>query len=105
MNQSDIDSVLDDIADINQCHSRQMKFYGETHADVSWCPTPDCKYMFVYEDGDNDKLSCPLCSKLYCLKCRAPYHEEMTCDENRIENNYGEADKQFEQYVRGNQFK
>ena len=49
--------------------------------DISWCPTPDCKYAFVFqpEDFDEAVLDCPLCNKKYCLNCRVPYHDGLSC--------------------------
>lgn len=61
----------------------------EQNKDMSWCPTPDCKYAFVYnkevpqntttpgegENNSNEQLKCPLCTLHYCLTCRAVYHE------------------------------
>lgn len=52
--------------------------------DMSWCPTPDCTYAFVFVDGDHQRdggFQCPLCAKHYCLSCRAPFHKNMTCEE------------------------
>ena len=46
--------------------------------DVSWCPTPDCKFAFVFQPGDA-VLDCPLCKKKYCLNCRVLYHEGLSC--------------------------
>jgi hypothetical protein len=36
----------------------------------SCCPTPGCPFLFEW-DADNRKLHCPLCTKQYCLKCKA----------------------------------
>ena len=53
--------------------------------DISWCPTADCKFAFVYEDDGNGQqsaeLHCPLCKTHYCLNCRVAYHEGMSCKE------------------------
>ena len=93
MNQADVESVLDSVHDIDKCRNRQMKHYGETHGDVQWCPTPDCPFMFAFEEGDDPKLNCELCNHKYCLKCRHPWHEGMTCEAARVNSNHGEADR------------
>lgn len=43
---------------------------------MSWCPTPDCKFAFMFADDENDReLKCPLCKKHYCLNCRVIFHK------------------------------
>jgi len=66
----------------------------EQNKEMSWCPTPDCKYAFIYTDpkqtditpvnpedqvNQNDQLKCPLCTVHYCLSCRVVFHEGKTC--------------------------
>ena len=46
---------------------------------MSWCPTPDCKYAFVYDD--EMEFGCPVCKKHYCMACRVPFHKGQTCKE------------------------
>ena len=70
-----------------------MKFYGETHSDVTWCPTADCQYMFVYEEGDPPQFNCPICFKVYCMKCKCEWHDGMSCAEYRINNTYSQEDQ------------
>ncbi len=53
--------------------------------DYSFCPTPDCKYVFVWEGRrDSNELRCPICSKHYCLNCRCEFHTGETCQEHQI---------------------
>lgn len=59
--------------------------------DLSWCPTADCKFAFVYDPSeevkrnddaqglDGHQLKCPLCKKHYCLRCKVLYHEGVSC--------------------------
>ena len=35
----------------------------------SWCPSAGCKYVFYFNEADTE-FACPLCSKVYCLKCK-----------------------------------
>lgn len=112
LHQSNVESVLENQEEIQKYRDRQLKFYGETHADLSWCPTPDCRYMFVYEEGGPSRFDCPVCTKSYCMNCRVEYHEGYTCEQWKIEqkaqqinSTFSEADKQFEDFVRGAKFK
>ena len=41
----------------------------ESGEDMGCCPTAGCPFSFVW-DEDNRKLSCPVCSKSFCLVCR-----------------------------------
>mmetsp|Transcript_28050 Transcript_28050/g.24767 ORF Transcript_28050/g.24767 Transcript_28050/m.24767 type:complete len:216 (+) Transcript_28050:883-1530(+) len=54
--------------------------------DVSCCPTPDCPYVFLRDEGQN-KLSCPVCKKSYCFNCKCEMHEGITCLQYRQANN------------------
>lgn len=105
MHQTNVESVLGNSKDIMLYRERQMKFYGETNSDISWCPTADCRYMFVYEDGDPAQFNCPICFKVYCIKCKSDWHDGQTCAEYKVNNTYSEADKQFEEFIRGSKFK
>ncbi len=53
-------------------------------AMYSFCPTPDCTYVFVWDkDEDDNDFSCPVCEEHYCLSCRCIFHTDMTCEEYR----------------------
>jgi len=30
---------------------------------MSYCPTPNCGYVFIFEDEDDHEFNCPLCHK------------------------------------------
>lgn len=54
--------------------------------DFSFCPTPDCPYVFIWEEDEKDNhFHCPECKNDYCLNCRCKYHEGKTCAEYREE--------------------
>ena len=40
---------------------------------MSWCPTADCKYAFIFDKNDTE-LRCPNCKSHYCLNCRVDFH-------------------------------
>ncbi|CAD8106469.1 unnamed protein product [Paramecium primaurelia] len=75
---TDLKDILDD-QDIQKYQQFTFKYYVETHNDeYSWCPTPDCQYVFIAGDI---YFSCPVCLKTYCLSCKAEYHHNLTCAE------------------------
>lgn len=52
--------------------------------DYSYCPTPGCPYVFIWEEGkDSNLFECPQCENVYCLNCKCKYHEGQTCEEYR----------------------
>lgn len=57
--------------------------------DYSYCPTPDCPYVFVWEEGkDSNVFNCPRCVNEYCLNCKCKYHKGQTCQEYRISKKF-----------------
>ena len=74
--------------------------------DASWCPTPDCKYAFIYDpENDSKEFNCPRCSKHYCLKCRVEWHTDLSCEEYEESKDPSDEDKSFKSYARGAKFK
>ena len=74
--------------------------------DFSWCPTPDCKFAFVFDEKTADcQLKCPVCERHYCLSCRVAYHEGITCEEYQRNHVLSENDKEFVAYAQGQKFK
>ena len=70
-------------------HEDFEKFYDftlkkalECEGDISWCPTADCKYAFVYNpEKDGKEFKCAKCEKHYCLQCRSDWHDKISCEE------------------------
>jgi len=57
--------------------------------EFSYCPTPDCQYIFLWKEGkDASNFTCPVCSKHYCLNCRCVFHEGKSCKQYQVENNF-----------------
>ncbi|XP_037431095.1 probable E3 ubiquitin-protein ligase RNF144A-B [Triticum dicoccoides] len=56
----------------------ELKFY---------CPFKDCSALLVDDDpgdGDGDaaaKVECPHCKRVFCAKCKVPWHEGVECAE------------------------
>ena len=89
-----------------------MNYYIMQHPeDISCCPTAGCNYIFVYEDGD-DYFECPLCKNEYCLKCKANWHADKTCNEyqemkkmEKLGKDQKKLDDLFYNFARGSKFK
>jgi len=106
VSQVDMVQVLDqDLVD--KFYDYSLQKYVSTHADeISCCPTPNCTYAFVQDEGEDDNvLTCPLCKKKYCLNCRVDFHKGMTCKEYQINNKRDENDIKFEKFVKGKKYK
>ena len=78
--------------------------------DISWCPTADCQYAFVFnandgEDSEEAQLHCPMCAKHYCLNCRVLFHEGMSCKEYQVDSREDANDLAFMKMVKGKKFK
>ncbi|KAH7848328.1 hypothetical protein Vadar_001365 [Vaccinium darrowii] len=47
-----------------------------------YCPFKDCSAMLLNDTGEMiGETECPVCRRLFCAKCRAPWHTEFTCKE------------------------
>ncbi|TNV77591.1 hypothetical protein FGO68_gene8065 [Halteria grandinella] len=65
------------------------------------CPTVDCPESFFYEiASDNPKFRCSICQKHYCLKCRMPFHFDLTCAENQAIQEPSIEDAEFKEMLR-----
>lgn len=79
-------------------------YVSKNGAEVSCCPTPDCKYVFVLEPNESH-LNCPVCENEYCVGCRSDWHKGFSCEEYRKIKDPNELDKMFEDFVNGQNFK
>ncbi|CAD8097178.1 unnamed protein product [Paramecium sonneborni] len=103
---SDLIEVLDD-KQILQFQKLTFKAYIDTHNnEYSWCPTPDCQYVFVL--GEQSQFECPVCQKRYCLECKIEYHNGFSCQEYqkkiKMENQKALDDKFFS-FIKGAKYK
>ena len=60
------------------------RFFDEYPEEMSWCPSATCSYGFQLQELKCTRFECPLCKKVYCLKCRVEYHEGKTCEEYNL---------------------
>jgi len=65
ISQMDMVQVLDQDL-VSKFYDYSLQKYVSSHADeISCCPTPNCTYAFVQDQGEDDEnvLHCPLCKK------------------------------------------
>ncbi|KAG4974855.1 hypothetical protein AAZX31_11G202100 [Glycine max] len=50
--------------------------------EKTYCPFKDCSVLLV-NDGEKDVISaeCPSCHRLFCARCKVPWHGIMSCEE------------------------
>ena len=99
----DIQDILDP-NDYSKFTEFQYKNALELQKDVSWCPTPDCKNAFIFDEEDkknNFSFFCLMCEKHYCLNCRTIFHVGMTCEEFYIDSKVEKDDSSFINFVKG----
>ncbi|CAD8173486.1 unnamed protein product [Paramecium octaurelia] len=107
---SDLTEVLDD-QQLMEFQQLTFKTYIESHGDeYSWCPTPDCQFVFIA--GDNPRLDCPVCQKSYCLDCKIEYHNGFSCKEFKEKKlmesklkNEKYLDEKFFSFIKGAKYK
>lgn len=103
---SDIELNLD-VKIVNLFHQFSLEYFIETNQkSYSCCPTPNCGYLFFFNQGDSTDFKCEKCKKRYCLKCKVDYHIGSTCEQYEqwaIEN--GLADELFSDFLSGSKFK
>eukprot|EP00826_Nyctotherus_ovalis_P002404 TRINITY_DN1047_c0_g2_i1.p1 TRINITY_DN1047_c0_g2~~TRINITY_DN1047_c0_g2_i1.p1 ORF type:complete len:219 (+),score=49.10 TRINITY_DN1047_c0_g2_i1:472-1128(+) len=55
--------------------------------DYSYCPTPDCPYVFIWDEcKDSNHFECPRCMNSYCLNCKCKFHKGQTCKDYQKAN-------------------
>eukprot|EP01105_Mastigella_eilhardi_P007206 TRINITY_DN1870_c0_g1_i2.p1 TRINITY_DN1870_c0_g1~~TRINITY_DN1870_c0_g1_i2.p1 ORF type:complete len:550 (+),score=104.60 TRINITY_DN1870_c0_g1_i2:41-1651(+) len=90
---------------VEKMHTFLLDVAVEKHPEVfSCCPTPDCGYVFVWEPGDPVDFTCPKCTRRYCLKCKVPFHEGVSCETYRLKNK-DHDEELFTEFAQGFKFK
>ncbi|XP_078150676.1 E3 ubiquitin-protein ligase RSL1-like isoform X2 [Carex rostrata] len=49
-----------------------------------YCPFKDCSALLIDEEGESEKITnseCPHCNRMFCAKCKVPWHGDMSCEE------------------------
>ena len=70
--------MLED-AEFNKYNKFMLKWTRIKLPTLTDCPNPDCNYYF--ERSGEKHYRCESCKKPYCLECKVPYHDGMTCEE------------------------
>jgi len=70
--------------------------YIQSTPGISYCPTPDCPFVFEWERGKCNEFSCPICDHSYCLECLQPAHDGSSCESMR-----SREQRDFEGFVQG----
>ncbi|KAJ1276816.1 hypothetical protein BS78_05G244500 [Paspalum vaginatum] len=62
------------------CMSMVRREYSD---DVCYCPFNDCSEIMVDDHGGEvvTESECPVCRRLFCARCRVPWHAVITCAE------------------------
>ena len=95
---SDIKFLLEEDAEmLAKFEASVLKSTLESNPDFLNCQTPDCPYMFE-TSGEDPHFRCLMCQKEYCLKCKVPWHQQMTCEE--FQADLEKKKKEYEEYKR-----
>ncbi len=48
--------------DLDKYHKQSLDLaVNHNNADMSWCPTANCQYVFVFNAKENSDFTCPVC--------------------------------------------
>ena len=64
------------------------------------CATPDCNQMYRPQ-ALAQRLSCPSCYSIICVKCGEDWHDGMSCEQAKLANDKDEQERLTEEYFRG----
>lgn len=91
--------------DMSLYEQNSFNHYVQHHTgDMQSCPTPNCSFVFEWS-GDGPEFNCPLCSKSYCLICRAGWHSGLTCEQFRLRSETSHIDLAYESLAHNKRFK
>ncbi|KAH9326151.1 hypothetical protein KI387_006329, partial [Taxus chinensis] len=69
--------------------------------DKVYCPFPDCSALLVKEDAEREMVNteCLFCHRMFCVKCKVPWHGDLDCSEFQNSLKTSEVDLQFSKLV------
>ncbi len=79
-------------------------FVLNNNKDYSCCPTPGCKNIFFFVEGE-PRFKCNICNKEYCLNCKDEWHKNLTCEQYKDSRDVNKLDQEFMKFVKGAKFK
>ncbi|PSR89238.1 E3 ubiquitin-protein like [Actinidia chinensis var. chinensis] len=53
-------------------------------AEKFYCPFKDCSALMIDDGGEREAITqseCPNCRRLFCARCKVPWHSEIGCEE------------------------
>jgi len=101
---SDLRNLLTDL-DLQKYDTLAFKNHLDKNPDgYSFCPTPNCPYVFFWENDFSNDFSCPVCKKRYCLECKCEFHIGKTCKQHRKAQNKV-LDEEFKNFAFGQKYK
>lgn len=74
------DTILDQPELLKKYENYALEFVLNSNKDYLRCPTPDCTYAFCMSFED-PQMTCPICTKSYCMACKVDWHNGMTCQQ------------------------
>ncbi|MFC1842378.1 RBR family RING finger protein [Candidatus Dependentiae bacterium] len=87
---------------LNQIDNIQLKEGVKKVNGIRFCPTPDCKYCWVVDNGSIGTVACPMCNQQCCSNCCFPHSFNMSCEEHkkmRDSNKSGNNDTWIEDQI------
>nr|GMD04438.1 probable E3 ubiquitin-protein ligase RNF144A-B [Ipomoea batatas]GME14500.1 probable E3 ubiquitin-protein ligase RNF144A-B [Ipomoea batatas] len=72
-----------------------------------YCPFKDCSALLIDEKVEVAECECPECRRLFCAKCKVPWHSEISCSEFQKlnKNERQREDIQLMNFAAGRQWK
>lgn len=105
LSEKDIKFLLS-LKDYESYHNYTLQQALSKQKDISWCPTPNCNYAFVFDITiDGKDFKCIKCKKEYCLNCKSDAHKNQSCEEFKQNRDPNLLDQAFEEFVRGSKYK
>lgn len=50
--------------------------------EIVSCQTPGCSFVFSWT-GEGPEFQCPFCKNSYCITCKTPWHNYLTCEQHQ----------------------
>lgn len=80
----------------------QMKHLIDNNKIFNRCPAPNCKFIYEWNgEKEGQKFKCTLCDKTYCIMCKVPWHENVTCKAYRESKGMPADEIAFAAYLKG----
>lgn len=94
-NQAHVDAITDIMA---------MEFLA-TLPHAKHCPTPNCNYVFINEQGHRQTITCPSCHKEYCSHCLLKHNQTISCQQAKAALNPTEEEAATREFMAKNNIK